>query len=104
MHFASHPTAAARLVDAVNGTEFAVEIDFFTGDHAIANDEIERHQHDEHPKIIEANCQTGLAQEHADVDRVAGQGQRMKWLEYISPLPGTRSRLKTHDLQSADSD
>src|SRR5262249_56144864 len=41
------------------------------GDHAKANDEIERRQRGKDPRTVKAHRKTGLAQEHADVDRVA---------------------------------
>jgi hypothetical protein len=52
-----------------------VEIDFFAGNHSIADDKIERRQHGKHPEIIEADGQADLPQKHADVDRVTGEAE-----------------------------
>src|SRR5262249_25450031 len=41
------------------------------GDHAKANDEIERRRRGKDPRTVKAHLKTGLTQEHADVDRVA---------------------------------
>ena len=49
------------------------------GDHAKANDEIERRQRGKDPRTVKAHLKTGLAQEHADVDRVAREAFLRTW-------------------------
>jgi hypothetical protein len=70
---ALQPTPNAGLVAEIDGAELALEIGFFAGDHAIADDKIEWHQRGEYPEAVEADGEADLPQENADVDRVVGE-------------------------------
>lgn len=61
----SQPAADAGLVRAIGLAEFAREIGFLAAYHAIADDEIEGRQQDEHPETVEAQGESRLADEHA---------------------------------------
>jgi len=65
------PAAYSRPVATVDITELALEIGFFAGHYAVADDEREGHQHHQHLDIVERNGQADQAQEHAEVDGVA---------------------------------
>src|SRR5262249_36448554 len=70
-----HQPGAEIVLSGLDGVRFHIEPRrrslHLAGDHAKANDEIERRQRGKGPRTVKAHRKTGLAQEHADVDRVA---------------------------------
>src|SRR5262249_22937575 len=70
-----HQPGAEIVLSGLDGVRFHIEPRrrslHLAGDHAKANDEIERRQRGKDPRTVKAHRKTGLAQEHADVDRVA---------------------------------
>src|SRR4051812_3069058 len=68
---ALQPAPHARAVAAIDLAERALEIGFLPRDHAVADDEGERHERHQRPEAVEGDGETDERQHHAEVDGIA---------------------------------
>jgi hypothetical protein len=71
MRQALQPAPYSRAIAPVDITELSLEMGFFAGHYAVADNKREGHQDHRQPEIVERNGQAKQTDEHAEVDGVA---------------------------------